>query len=138
MFDKLFKTYEKLLLYRPWVYYWKVTYPNGKSIAQFDENGNEILYGNVSKKDALIIGWYPFDIKLARKLLDKGLLVLPKQIPSHEIILEKGEEPIIFRRNYIALGANGGRRIKYILGKKHKFLWIIDENGNKEVKKLID
>jgi len=136
MFERLYHDYRSRVPYGILCYYWAVEYKD-KIIPQFDPaTGVERIYGELPPNKTAI-GWYPFPTSLARKLLDRGLLVRPKQLPVYKITLKPGEIPILLRRNCMTMTDHGlVRKITYVLGKEGQFLWLIDEDGRRTIQTL--
>jgi len=125
----------------PLVYMWVATFEDGRCLPQFDfETGKENLYRAVKEYPSKLkkLGFYPIPPELAGKV--KTAQAISKPLPRYEVVIPKGAEPVILRRNIIKYGLFTGkikeRSIIYLLGwkKDGKYsLMFIDDEGSVEM-----
>jgi len=125
----------------PLVYMWIATFEDGRCIPQFDfETGEENLYKAVKEYPSRLkkVGFYPIPPELAGKV--KTAQAISKPLPRYEVVIPKGAEPVILRRNIIKYGLFTGkireRSIIYVLGWKRGneySLMFIDDEGSVEM-----
>lgn len=140
------------LNYRPLCYFWVAEFSDGSALPQFDpETGKEnkadpdwlpSVEGQppVAKdpvflnKKLVRFGWYPFTCKLAGKILEaEGIVVIPRNSPSHVVDLKDCEKLIACRTNAIKFGLRGGvsrGETVYVLGKAGGKVLRIREDGS--------
>lgn len=112
-------------------YYWIAEFNNGTSMAQFGDDGTEIMFSEVDKKrkDVTRIGWYPINNDMIKPIRKKysGVFAMAKKDKCFVIDISQGEKFEIWRRNTIKY--NNKRTIKYLIGKSGLYT-IIDSDGN--------
>jgi hypothetical protein len=143
-----------MLNYRPFTFFWIAEFSDGSALPQFDpETGKENkadpdwLAGAPGQppiaKDAVFVdkklvrfGWYPFTVKLAKKILEaQGVVAIRTRNPSHIVELKDGEKLIAYRTNAIKFNLRGGvcrGETVYVLGKFGGEVLRIREDGSVE------
>jgi len=99
-------------------YYWIVTYLDGTTYPQFNDDGTENMWGDVEQEKVRNVAWCQFTVKLSRKIkIPTRWTLFPKK---ESLDYEPGDEIFICRRNHINFSNTKGteaQRIEYILGK---------------------
>lgn len=143
---------QEMLKYRPLTFFWIAEFSDGSALPQFDpETGREnkadpdwlpsaegqppVVKDPVFLSKKLVrFGWYSFTSELARKILEtQGIVVLPRNNPSHVVDLKDGEKLIAYRTKAIKFGFRGGvsrGETVYMLGKVGGKVLRIHEDGS--------
>lgn len=119
----------------PHPYYWVAKFTDGEEVAQYTEDGKEVLYREVLNR--LDSGKGLSYIELAP--LRKGLPVYRQEIDS------TWQRPIVFRRHFVKMGMFDGKKSERVIfllgwqatinGKNYKSILFIDpETGAVEIK----
>ena len=130
------------------VYYWKAFYKDGSVLPQFERDGTEHLFKEIDHNRLAGFGWFPFDVELAEKLQEKGILTAVLPLPSFQVWLKDGQRLIAFRRHFLSLSLDKpagvanllSHKVLYVLGwqetvngRNMQTLMYIDEEGNVEL-----
>ena len=124
-----------MLGYRPLVYFWIAEYTDGSSLPQFDpETGKENRFKEVDHKKLHRFGWYPFSLKLAKKILKaEKMALIPSRNPSYTVTMNEGDRLVAYRTNTIKLQMRKGgvdhEKTVYVLGVEGGKVLQIDEEG---------
>lgn len=91
--------------YRPLVYMWIAEYSDSSALPQFDpETGRENPFSSIDQSRLCKFGWYPFSVKMMRKVLKAdGIVVVPTNNPPHFIELSGNDVLIAKRTNEVAI-----------------------------------
>lgn len=127
---------QKLLGYRPPVYFWIAEYNDGSALPQFDpKTGRENKFSEVDHQKLKRFGWYPFSLNLAQKVRKtEKTVVVPTRNPSYTVSVEKDDMLVAYRTNTVKLqmrkgGVDRGETV-YVLGVEGGKVLQINEEGN--------
>ena len=86
-------------------YLWRLTLDDGSVVEQYDQAGDEVLFGSVDLSRVREASWVP------KRCLIGGFA---NSATSFTVALEPGQVPIVLRRHQV--NAQGDRVIFYLLG----------------------